>query len=75
MKKAEGPQEQRRRGRGYSIQVSPDTLETVQRATEATGEAVEEFLARAAQAQAKRDKISLHMGLNPATGNKLEMEA
>ena len=54
------------------ISLSPDALEAVQQAAERTGEAVGDFLARAAQAQAKRDEISLHMGLNPATGDKLD---
>ncbi len=31
-----------------------------------------EFLARAVKAQAKRDELSLHMGLNPITGEKLQ---
>ncbi len=50
----------------------PEALEAAQRAAGRTGEAVSEFLARAAQAQAKRDEISLHMGLNPVTGDKLD---
>lgn len=54
------------------ISLSPDALESAQRAAERTGEAVGEFLARAAQAQAKRDEISLHTGVNPATGEKLD---
>ena len=54
------------------ISLSPDALDAAQQAAERTGEAVGDFLARAAQAQAKRDEISLHMGLNPATGGKLD---
>ncbi len=54
------------------ISLPPDALEAAQQAAERTGEAVGDFLARAAQAQAKRDEISLHMGLNPATGDKLD---
>lgn len=57
------------------ISLPPDVLEAAQQAAERTGEAVGDFLARAAQAQAKRDEISLHMGLNPATGGKLIGEA
>lgn len=53
----------------------PDAQESTQRAAERTGEAVAEFLTRAAQAQAKRDELSLRMGLNPATGEKLKGEA
>ena len=52
-----------------------ETLEAAQRAAEATGEAVREFLARAVETQAQRDKSSLRMGLNPATGDKLKGEA
>lgn len=54
------------------ISLSPDALEAAQQAAGRTGEAVGDFLARAALAQAKRDEISLHMGLNPATGDKLD---
>ena len=51
------------------ISLSPDALEAAQQAAGRTGEAVGDFLALA---QAKRDEISLHMGLNPATGDKLD---
>ena len=54
------------------ISLSPDALESAQQAAGRTGEAVGEFLSRAALAQAKRDELSLHMGLNPATGEKLD---
>lgn len=70
---AGGPQEAAGAAAGAGgISLSPDTLESAQQAAERTGEAVGEFLARAAQAQAKRDEISLHMGLNPAMGDKLD---
>ena len=49
-----------------------DALEAAQQAAGRTGEAVGDFLARAVQAQAKRDEISLHTGVNPATGGKLD---
>ena len=52
-----------------------ETLETAQRAAEATGEATEQFITRAVETQAKRDKSSLELGINPATGGKLEKEA
>ena len=57
------------------ISLSLDALEAAQQAAERTGEAVGDFLARAALAQAKRDEISLHTGVNPATGEKLKGEA
>ena len=73
---AGGPQEATGRSTGAGgISLSPDALESAQQAAGRTGEAVGEFLSRAAQAQAKRDEISLHMGLNPATGEKLKGEA
>lgn len=53
----------------------PDTLKTVQDATQTTGESFLEFVGRAVTTQAKRDKTSLAMGINPATGGKLEKEA
>lgn len=53
------------------ILVSPDTLAAAQRAAERTGEAVPDFVARAVDTQAQRDKTALRMGVNPATGEKL----
>ena len=38
------------------VSLSPETLETAQRAAEAAGEAVGEFLARAVETQAQKDK-------------------
>lgn len=67
-----GPQEATGAAAAGGISLSPDALEAAQQAAGRTGEAVGDFLARAAQAQAKRDEISLHMGLNPATGGKLD---
>ena len=52
-----------------------ETLEAAQRAVEATGEGLSQFVARAVETQAQRDKSSLRMGLNPVTGDKLEREA
>lgn len=54
--------------------VSPDTQVAAQRAAEATGETVAAFLSRAVNIQAQRDKSSLAMGINPATGEKLDKE-
>ena len=51
--------------------LSPKMLETVQIAAGATGEAVEEFLVRAVQTQAQRDRSSIALGINPATGDKI----
>jgi len=55
-----------------AISLPLEALEIAQEAAERTGEAPAEFLTRAAKAQAKRDKLSLHMGLNPVTGEKLQ---
>ena len=73
---ADGPQETAGAAAvAGGISLPPDALEAAQRAAGRTGEAVIDFLARAAQAQAKRDEISLHTGVNPATGEKLKGEA
>ena len=70
---AGGPQEATEQFAGAML--SPDTLEAAQRAAEATGEAVGEFLARAVETQTQRDKSSLTLGINPATGDKMKGEA
>lgn len=57
------------------VYLPPDTLETVQRAAEAAGEAVPDFMRRAVTAQAQRDQTSMKLGINPTTGGKLEREA
>lgn len=53
------------------ISLSPDALEAAQQAAERTGEAPAVFVARAIETQAKRDKSSIALGINPATGDKL----
>lgn len=74
---ADGPQEATGQpaGAGVVLSLPPEALKAAQMAAEATGEAVWEFLARAVETQAQRDKSSLRLGLNPATGDKLEKEA
>ena len=73
---AVGPQEVTGQTAGPGVvSLLPDALEAAQRAAEATGEAPADFIARAIETQAQRDKSSLRMGLNPATGDKLEKEA
>ena len=57
------------------VSLPSETLETAQMAAKAVGEATEEFIIRAVETQAQRDKSSLRMGLNPITGDKLEKEA
>ena len=61
---SEGPQV------GGGVFIPPDTLERAQQAAEATGEAIADFLARAVETQAKRDRSSLAMGISPATKEK-----
>ena len=57
------------------VSLPSETVEAAQRAAEATGEATEQFISRAVGTQAERDKSSLRLGINPATGGKLEKEA
>lgn len=57
------------------ISLVPKTLETAQKAAEATGETLEQFMERAVVTQAERDHNSLRLGINPAAGGKLEKEA
>ena len=57
------------------VSLPSQTLETAQRAAEAVGETVVDFMRRAVDTQAQRDESSLRMGLNPVTGDKLEKEA
>lgn len=46
--------------------LSPDTLKAAQKAAEATGEAIPQFMSRAVEEQVKRDKNSWLLGINPA---------
>ena len=57
------------------VSLVPDTLETAQKAAEATGETMEQFMERAVVTQTERDHNSLRLGINPAAGGKLEKEA
>lgn len=57
--------------REHEGQLSAETLEAAQRAIEATGETLEQFVERAVAGEAKRDMVSLRLGINPATGERL----
>lgn len=57
------------------VSLPSDTLGAAQRAADAAGEAVPDFIRRAVGTQAQRDKSSLKLGINPVTGGKLEKEA
>ena len=54
------------------ISLPPDAMEAAQHAAEHTGEAPAVFVARAIETQVKRDKSSIALGINPATGDKLD---
>jgi len=54
------------------VSLPPEALETAQGAANRTGEAPAEFIARAINTQAQRDKVALQMGINPATREKLQ---
>ena len=56
------------------VSLSSEAVEAAQRAAEAAGEALPDFVARAVETQAKRDQSSLRLGINPATGGKLRKE-
>ena len=56
------------------VSLPSETLDAAQRAAEAAGEALPDFVARAVETQAKRDQSSLRLGINPATGGKLGKE-
>lgn len=58
-----------------SVSLPSEALKTAQEAAEDAGEAVPDFIRRAVETQAKRDKTSLRLGINPVTGGKLEKEA
>lgn len=57
---AGGPQEaaERPERAGVVSSLPSDTLETAQRAAEAAGEATEQFISRAVETQARRDKVA-----------------
>ena len=52
----------------------PETIEAARRAAEATGETTPDFIHRAVDTQAQRDANSLRLGINPASGDKLDKE-
>lgn len=54
------------------VSLPSEAYECAVAASEAVGGGLPDFVARAVETQAKRDKASLAMGVNPATGGKLE---
>lgn len=61
-------------GAGVVSSLPSETVEAAQRAAEAAGEELSDFVARAIVTQAQRDQSSLRLGINPATGGKLGKE-
>ena len=59
---------------GEGICLHPEALQTAQNAAQKAGETVSQFVERAVEIQAQRDDISIAMGINPVTGDKLEMK-
>lgn len=57
---------------GGVVSLLSETLEIAQRAAEAVGEAVPDFVRRAVETQVQRDQASLRLGINPTMENKLE---
>lgn len=60
--------------RAPGVPLSPEAVKAAQEAAESTGETVPQFIGRAVQTQAQRDKASLSLGINPATGGKIGEE-
>ena len=60
--------------RAGMVSLPSETLEAAQKAAEAAGEGLPQFVVRAVETQAQRDKSSLRMGFHPVTGDKLEKE-
>lgn len=58
-----------------SVSLPSEAYECAVAASEAAGEGLPDFVARAVEIQAKRDKASLAMGINPATGGRGGAEA
>lgn len=56
------------------ISLHPEALQAAQNAAQKTGETVSQFVERAMETQAQRDRASLKLGINPSTGGKLEKE-
>lgn len=53
-----------------AVSLPSETMEAAQRAAEAAGQTVPDFIRRAVETQAQRDRASLKLGINPAAGEK-----
>ncbi len=60
---------------GGVVSLHSETLKTAQKAAEAAEEAIPQFIGRAVETQVKQDKASLALGINPATGKKLNQSS
>lgn len=69
----ETPQEAPERPVGAG-DIFPQALRTAQEAAQSAGETVPQFIERAVETQAKRDRSSLALGINPVTGDKIAKE-
>ena len=54
----------------WVVSLPSGTIETAQRAAEAAGQTVPDFIRRAVETQEQRDRASLKLGINPAAGEK-----
>lgn len=72
---SETPQEAPGRSAGAGgISLHPQALRTATEAAQSVGETIPQFIERAVETQAKRDKSSLALGINPVTGGKIAKE-
>ena len=60
---------------GETVSLPSEAYKRAIEASAASGEDLPDFVSRAVTVQAQRDKTSLAMGIDPATGGKLEKEA
>lgn len=56
------------------VSLHHEAIRVAQEAAQSVGETVSQFIERAMETQAKRDRSSLALGINPVTGEKLDKE-
>lgn len=61
-------------GSAGEVVLHQEALRMAQEAAQRAGETVPQFIERAVETQAKRDKTSLALGISPATGKNQEQE-
>lgn len=57
------------------VSLPSEAIKMAKEAAQHAGETVSQFIERAVSIQTQRDKTSRAMGINPATGDRLEKEA